>query len=112
SSPPPTTRPPCVRDPHPRALAGAPFVLRHDPAVTPLRAAPGQPIRALFQAAQINVSTGVIEQVGPWRLAVRSSFSTTGIDADSLNGFRFRLVADRALGAAITVDEVRVVFRF
>jgi hypothetical protein len=94
------------------AIDGAPFVLSDDPAVSPLRAEPGQPIRALFQAAQINVSTGVIEQVGPWRLAVRSSFSTTGIDADSLNGFRFRLVADRALGAAITVDEVRVVFRF
>jgi hypothetical protein len=36
----------------------------------------------------------------------------TGIDADSLNGFRFRLIADHALGAVITVDEVRVVFRY
>jgi hypothetical protein len=94
------------------AVDGTPFVLSDDPAVSPLRAEDGQPIRALFQAAQLNVSTGVVEQVGVWRQAVRSNSSVTGIDADSLNGFRFRLIADHALGAVITVDEVRVVFRY
>lgn len=94
------------------AVDGTPFVLSDDLAVSPLRAEEGQPVRALFQAAQLNVSTGVVEQVGPWRQAVRSNFSVTGIDADSLNGFRFRLIADHALGAVITVDEVRVVYRY
>jgi hypothetical protein len=94
------------------AVDGAPFVLSDDPAVSPLRAEEGQPVRALVQAAQLNISTGVVEQVGVWRQAVRSNQSVTGIDADSLNGFRFRLIADHALGAVITVDEVRVVFRY
>jgi hypothetical protein len=91
---------------------GVPFVLSDDPSVSPLRAEEGQPVRAQFQAAQLNVSTGVVEQVGPWRQAVKSNPNVTGIDADSLNGFRFRMVADRALGAVITLDEVRVVFRY
>lgn len=94
------------------SVGGTPFVLSDDPSVSPLRAEEGQPVRALFQAAQINVLTNVIEQVGPWRQAVRSNLNVTGIDADSLNGFRFRLFADRALGTAITLDEVRVVYRF
>ena len=90
---------------------GTPFVLSDDPAVSPTPAGQFQPIRALFQAVQVDLSTGAPLQFGPWRSSVRSTLNVTGIDADALNAVRFQLFADYAIGAVILVDEVRVVYR-
>jgi hypothetical protein len=93
------------------AIDGAPFVYSDDPAVSTIPAIEGAAVRVLFQAAQLDLSTGDVQQLGPWRQAVRSSGNITGIDADAFNGFRFKLFADFSLGANITVDEVVVVYR-
>lgn len=92
---------------------GAPFVYSDDPAIaaTPATSGVGAVVRVLFQAAQLDLSTGEALQSGPWRAAVRSSASVTGIDAEGWNGFRFRLFADHTLGADISVEELVVVYR-
>jgi hypothetical protein len=92
-------------------MDGTPFLLSDDPAVSTQEARPGAPVRALFQAAQLDLVTNEPQEIGVWRTAVRSSATQTGIDADSLNGFRFQLLADYALGSVITVDKVVVVYR-
>lgn len=90
---------------------GVPFVLSDDPAVSTQQAQTGAPVRALFQAGQLDLVTNEPQQIGPWRTSVRSDSSQTGIDADAFNGFRFKLFADYTLGSVITVDKVVVVYR-
>lgn len=92
-------------------IDGTPFLLSDDPAVSTQQAQPGAPVRVLFQAAQLDLVTNEPSQIGPWRSAVRSSSTQTGIDADSFNGFRFKLFADYTLGSVITVDQIVVVYR-
>ncbi len=93
------------------SVDGVPFVLSDDPAVSSQAALVGAPVRALFQAAQLDLATGATIQVAPWRLGVRSSSTQTGIASDGLNGFRFQLLADYTLGQVITIDKVVVVYR-
>ncbi len=92
---------------------GNPFVYSDDPAVSTIPAleGTGAALRVLFQAVQLDLSTGDPQQLGPWRQAVRSTLNVTGIDADAFNGFRFKLFADYSIGTNIVVDEVVVVYR-
>jgi hypothetical protein len=92
-------------------IDGTPFLLSDDPAVSTIPATSGAPVRALWQAAQLDLSTGAVQSVGPWRDSVRTSGTQTGIASDGLNGFRFMLFADYTLGSVITVDRVVVVYR-
>jgi hypothetical protein len=90
---------------------GVPTVFSDDPAVSTVAAGPGAPVRALFQAAALDLQTGVALETRPWRTSVRSSPLQTGIASDGLNGFRFMLFVDRAFAQDVTIDEVRVVYR-
>jgi hypothetical protein len=93
---------------------GAAFLLSDDPAISPQAAGIGAPVRALFQAAQLDLATNEPQQIGPWRTSVRSSSSQTGIASDGMNGYRFMLQADSTVVGAsstITVTKVVVVFR-
>jgi hypothetical protein len=90
---------------------GNPFVLSDDPTVSTQAAVVGAPVRALWQAAQLDLVTETPQQLGPWRTAVHSTSTQTGIDADGFNGFRYKLLADYALGIVITVERVVVVYR-
>ena len=92
---------------------GNAFVYSDDPAVSTIPAleGTGAALRVLFQAVQLDLSTGDPQQLGPWRQAVRSTLNVTGIDADAFNGFRFKLFADYSIGTNIVVDEVVVVYR-
>jgi hypothetical protein len=92
-------------------IDGVPFLLSDDPAVSTQEAREGAPVRALFQGARLDLASGNALEVAPWRTSVRSSGNQTGIASDGLNGFRFRLIADHALGTVITVDSVVVVYR-
>lgn len=90
---------------------GTPFFLSDDPAVSPQAATIGAPVRALFQAAQLDLATNEPSQIAPWRTSVRSSATQTGIASDGLNGFRFQLLVDYTTGSVITIDRVVVIFR-
>jgi hypothetical protein len=90
---------------------GVPTIFSDDPTVSTVAAGPGAPVRALFQAASLDLTTGVALETRPWRTSVRSSPSQTGIASDGLNGFRFMLFVDRAFAQDVTIDEVRVVYR-
>jgi hypothetical protein len=68
-------------------------------------------VRARFQGAQLDVTTGAVQVLGPWRDGVRTAGPVTGIASDGLNGYRFLLLADYTLGNTITLDEVVVVYR-
>jgi len=92
-------------------IDGTPFLLSDDPAVSTVVAGVGAPVRAQFQAAQIDVASSNVLSLGPWRDGVRSFGVVTGIASDGLNGFRFILSADFTLGNTITLDEVVVVYR-
>ena len=92
-------------------IDGVPFLLSDDPAVSTQAAQPGAPLRALFQAARLDLGTNAVLESRPWRTSVRSSSTQTGIASDALNGFRFRLIADHTLGSVILVDSVVVVYR-
>lgn len=93
------------------SVDGVPFLLSDDPAVSTIPAGPGAPVRARFQAAQLEIGTNNVLTLGPWRDAVRTSGAVTGIASDGLNGFRFMLIADYAFGNTITLDEIVVVYR-
>lgn len=90
---------------------GVAVVYSDDPAVSTVPATGPSPVRALFQAVQLDVSTGEVLERGPWRSAVRSSGSQPGISAESFNGYRFWLFADRALASDIVIDQVVIVIR-
>ncbi len=93
------------------SVDGVPFVLSDDPAVSTQAAQVGSPVRALWQAARLDLATNEPLEIAPWRTSVRSSSTQTGIASDGLNGFRFQLLADYSLGLVITIDRVVVVFR-
>ncbi len=90
---------------------GVPMVFSDDPAVSTIAAAPGAPIRALWQAANINLLTGLPDEIRPWRTSVRSVGGQTGIASDGLNGFRWRIVQDRTVAQTVTIDRVAVFYR-
>ena len=73
--------------------------------------ASGAPVRALWQAATLDLQTGDPLQVRPWRTSVRSSTTQVGIASDGLNGFRFMIMIDRAFAQNITIDSVTVLYQ-
>jgi hypothetical protein len=75
-----------------------------------LSAGVGAPIRALFQAADIDVITGEVLGTRPWRTSVRSGPNQVGIASDGLNGYRFMLFFDQVLATSVTIDRVTVVY--
>ena len=77
-------------------------------AVSPLAATVGAPVQIWFQgAAPAQPNLGF-----PWRPAVRSSGSSTGLDEDVVAAFRFRIVVDRGFANTVVVTGVRVVYEF
>ena len=74
-------------------------------------ALPGQPVRALWQSATLDLATGEPLVVRPWRTAVRSTATQPGIASDGRNGFRFMIMIDRALAQNIAIDSVAVLYR-
>lgn len=82
-----------------------------NPEVSSMAATVGSPIRTLFQAANLDVVTGEVLSVRPWRTSVRSAANQTGIASDGLNGYRFMLFFDQTLATSITIDRVVVVYR-
>jgi hypothetical protein len=92
-------------------IDGTPVVFSDDPAVSNMQAGVGSAVRVLFQAANLDVVTGEVLSVRPWRTSVRSSSSQTGIASDGLNGYRFMLFFDRTIATNITIDRLTVVYR-
>jgi len=90
---------------------GTPMTFSDDTTVSSMEAGIGAPVRALFQAANLDVVTNEVLSVRPWRTSVRSSPSQTGIASDGLNGYRFMLLFDRALATNVTIDRLTVVYR-
>lgn len=90
---------------------GVSMVFSDDPQVSTLAATLGGPLRAVFQAATIDLQTGEISEVKPWRQSVRSSLNQPGIASDQLNAFRFRLVVDHTFAQSVIVQRVEVVYR-
>lgn len=78
---------------------------------TPARA--GQPLRAFFQAATVDLATGAadLQSLRPWRQSVGSFGGEASLADDSLNGYRFLLVIDRSLGQTVVVQSVKLVYR-
>ena len=90
---------------------GLPVVFTDDPALPGVPALPGQPVRALWQSATLDLVTGEPLVVRPWRTSVRSTSTQPGIASDGLNGFRFMIMIDRAFAQNITIDSVTVLYR-
>lgn len=92
---------------------GTAMVFSDDPSVSNLTASLGQPIRALFQPATLDLQTGAVVAAGNWVGAVRTTPQVTGLQSSGLNGFRFALILDRAVApvGAVTVEKVVVVYR-
>ena len=90
---------------------GQAMIFSDNDQISSMAAGVGSPIRSLFQAANIDVVTGEVLSVRPWRLSVRSSPNQIGIASDGLNGFRFMLFFDQVLATSVTIDRVVVVYR-
>lgn len=90
---------------------GVLMVFSDDPAVSTMSAISGAPLRASFQAATMDLATGEISDVKPWRSFVRSTPMQPGIASDQLNAFRFRLVVDRTFAQEVIVQRVVVIYR-
>ncbi|HEX5054416.1 MAG TPA: kelch repeat-containing protein [Planctomycetota bacterium] len=93
------------------SVGGTPFVFSDDPTVSTMQAIAGAPLRARFQAGNIDLVTGEVLGTGPWREAVGNQPGRIGIAADGGNGYRFQLVIDRAVASSVIVDQVVVVYR-
>ncbi|HEX5051792.1 MAG TPA: Ig-like domain-containing protein [Planctomycetota bacterium] len=92
-------------------VGGVPVVFSDDPNVSTMPAQPGASVRALFQSARLDLATSEPLETGPWRTAVRTTPTETGIASDGFNGFRFQLLIDRSLGQTVTIDKVVIVYR-
>ncbi len=92
-------------------IDGTPVVFSDNTTVSNMEAGVGSAVRVLFQAANLDVVTGEVLSVRPWRTSVRSSPSQTGIASDGLNGYRFMLFFDRTIATNITIDRLTVVYR-
>ncbi len=90
---------------------GVPMLFSDDPAVSTIPAQPGQALRALWQAASIDLVSGAVSDIRPWRTQVRSAGGQTGIASDGLNGFRFQITQDRTVASTVTIDRVAVFYR-
>jgi len=92
---------------------GTPMVFSDDPAVSTLAAGIGQPIRALFQPATIDLQSGAVLETRNWVAGVRTTPQVVGLQSAGLNGFRFALILDRAVAPAgpVTIEKVVVVYR-
>ena len=90
---------------------GVPVVYSDDPAVSNLEAGNLSPVRVLFQAANLDVVTGEVLDLRPWRTSVRSSSTQTGIASDGYNGYRFSLLFNRVLATNVTIDRLTVVYQ-
>ncbi|MCA8976056.1 MAG: hypothetical protein KDC98_15140, partial [Planctomycetes bacterium] len=90
---------------------GVAMVFSDDPGISSLTATVGAPLQAWFQAAELDPVTHRPSELAPWRAAVRSMPGTTGMDADRLGAFRFRLVQDRTLATTVEVTRVSVVYQ-
>lgn len=89
---------------------GVAMTFSDDATISSMEAGVGQPLRVLFQAANLDVSTGEIIERRSWRASVRSSANQTGIASDGLNGYRFMLFFDRAFASEVTVTNLKVVY--
>jgi len=90
---------------------GVLMVFSDDPEVSTMSAITGAPLRASFQAATVDLSTGEISDERPWRSFVRSTPMQPGIASAHLNAFRFRLVVDRTFAQEVIVQRVAVIYR-
>lgn len=90
---------------------GLPVVFSDDPAVSTTPAQIGAPVRALFQCVDLNLATGQPLSFSPWRTAVRTSSTQTGIASSALNAFRFILLLDRAVSTNVVIQKIAVVYR-
>lgn len=91
-------------------INNTPMTFSDDPAISPMMAVFGAPVRVLFQAGQADLLTGVTVPVGPWRESVRSAPGKSGIEVDGGNAFRFMVVADYTLATTVQVDRVAVTY--
>src|SRR5690606_2916460 len=82
-----------------------------DPMVSTMVAGPGAPLRAVFQAGAVDLQTGVVSDIKPWRSSVRSTANQGGIASDHQNAFRFRLIVDRMFAQTVVVQRVEVIYR-
>lgn len=88
-----------------------PVVYSDDPTRgTPAQA--GAAVQALFQAARIELGSGEVLEIRPWRTGVRTFGNQVGIASDALNGFRWMLFQDRTISSNVTIQKVVVVFGF
>lgn len=86
-----------------------PVVFSDDPAHgTPAQA--GAALQALFQAARVDLGSGEVLELRPWRTGVRTFGNQVGIASDALNGFRWLLFMDRTVSSNVTIQKVVVVF--
>ncbi|MCB9876935.1 MAG: hypothetical protein H6835_04950 [Planctomycetes bacterium] len=81
-----------------------------DPAVAPMAATVGAPVRAMFQAARIEPGSGEVIELGPWREFVGNRPGRIGIAAEGFNAFRFQVVLDRTIATQVAVDQLTVVY--
>ncbi len=91
-------------------VGGVPIVYSDDPAFG-VPAGVGAAVRALFQAARLDLGTNEVLETGPWRTSVRSVGQQIGIASDALNGFRFMLYRDATINSDVTIQRVVVVYR-
>jgi hypothetical protein len=91
-------------------VGGVPIVYSDDPAVSTVQAQVGAAVRVWFQAATVDLITGQLLELRPWRTSVRSTALQVGIDDDAKNAFRFLLVVDRTIAQQVTIDRVVVAY--
>ncbi len=90
---------------------GVTVLFSDDPQLGTMVAGPGSPLRAVFQAATIDLSTGVVSEIKPWRPTVGSTPNQPSIASDPGNAFRYRLVVDHMFATTVIVQRVEVIYQ-
>ncbi|MCR9243399.1 MAG: Ig-like domain-containing protein [bacterium] len=91
-------------------INGQPEVFSDDPAKGML-AGPGAPVRIQIQAGQMDLSTGVVSEIQPWRTGVATNQSQIGIASDGRNAFRFVIIQDRDIQPTVVIEKVVIVYQ-
>jgi len=90
---------------------GTTMIFSDDPQISTLVAGIGQPLRALFQPATVDLQTGAVSETGAWCTGVRTTPQRVGIQSAGRNGFRFVLILDTAIATNVTIERVVVAYR-
>ncbi|MCA8952429.1 MAG: hypothetical protein KDE27_23160, partial [Planctomycetes bacterium] len=90
---------------------GQSVIYSDDTTVSPVMAGVGSALRLWIQNGQMDLATGDVTEIQPWRTGVATFQGQIGISTDGRNAFRYAVIQDRDVAATVTIEKIVIVFK-